>query len=928
MKNLLFLISFIVVTYSYGQKRIIDYTAFNDWKSLSSAKLSTTGKFLSYEIKPHRGDGYLYLVNTETLTVDSFYRAKSANFSFDSDYLVFTITPGFDTLRNCELNKIDKKKWPKDTLAVYNLETKTLTKFENIKSHSLGEKSNWIVTLSNENGVSQDKSAKKKKAKKKKRKKKAEVKESKTDGKELTLWNPINNVKHTFKDVTSFALSEKGNSLAFTTQRDDSSTFNFLNTSTSELNSTKQKYNTIKGLSFSKDENWVAVFTSNDTVKTKQFDIQLYNCLEHKLSLIVDSTIQNLAVGKAVSENESLRFSEDGSKLYFGIADRIKPEVKDSLLVDEKPKLDIWLYSETRLQSQQLYSLKEDLKKTDPCVYHLATQKSVVLADDTLTLKIDLKNTSPIVLAYSSEPYSLAYQWDMSEKEDVYIVELESGKKELLKKEVRYSIPMSSRADYFVTYDLEKQNYNALNIQTRESFCLTCGHDSIIWSGDINGMPMDAYPEGYFGWNKDGSILYLKSRYDLYAYNFNTNQLSSVTNYIGRRQQIEFSPRKWQNDSSFIDLNNVYFIGLDKRTKGSHIYDFENNQLTKRLYLDKTIAEIEKAKNADVVFYRSMTVSEYPEIQLTTTNFMSPKMVSKTNPNQDEFNWASVELVKWKSYKGLELEGLLYKPEDYDSTKSYPMIVYYYETYSDKLHNYYSPRPTASIVFPTEYASAGYFIFIPDIRYEIGHPANSAYDCIMSGTDKMLKLYPAIDSTRMGLQGQSWGGYQTAQLITMTTRYKAAMAGAPVSNMFSAYGGIRWGSGVNRQFQYEKTQSRIGKTIWEAPELYVENSPLFHLPKVQTPLLIMHNDGDGAVPWYQGIELFTGMRRLGKPCWLLNYNDDDHNLMKNANRIDLSIRMRQFFDFYLNNKSAPIWLLEGIPAVKKGEELRYDLDKN
>ena len=130
---------------------------------------------------------------------------------------------------------------------------------------------------------------------------------------------------------------------------------------------------------------------------------------------------------------------------------------------------------------------------------------------------------------------------------------------------------------------------------------------------------------------------------------------------------------------------------------------------------------------------------------------------------------------------------------------------------------------------------------------------------------------------------------------------------------------------TQRQFQYEKTQSRIGKTIWEAPELYVENSPLFHLPKVNTPLMIMHNDGDGAVPWYQGIELFTGMKRLGKPCWLLNYNGDDHNLMKNANRMDLSIRMRQFFDHYLRDQPAPDWLINGVPALDKGENYRLEL---
>ena len=241
------------------------------------------------------------------------------------------------------------------------------------------------------------------------------------------------------------------------------------------------------------------------------------------------------------------------------------------------------------------------------------------------------------------------------------------------------------------------------------------------------------------------------------------------------------------------------------------------------------------------------------------------------------------------------------------------------------MHSHYVPKPTASIIFPTEYASAGYVVLIPDIRYKPGHPALSAYDCIMASTDAALKKYPNIDEKRMGLQGQSWGGYQTAQLVTMTTRYRAAMAGAPVSNMFSAYGGIRWGSGMNRQFQYERTQSRIGKTIWEAPALYVENSPLFGLPNVQTPLLIMHNDGDGAVPWYQGIELFMGMKRLGKPVWMLNYNDDDHNLMKDANRIDLSIRMRQFFDYYLLDAKAPKWLIEGVPAIDKGKDYGLDL---
>ena len=182
-----------------------------------------------------------------------------------------------------------------------------------------------------------------------------------------------------------------------------------------------------------------------------------------------------------------------------------------------------------------------------------------------------------------------------------------------------------------------------------------------------------------------------------------------------------------------------------------------------------------------------------------------------------------------------------------------------------------------------------------------------------------------IDGANIGIQGQSWGGIQVAQLITMTDMFKAAWAGAPVANMTSAYGGIRWGSGVTRQFQYEKTQSRIGATLWERPDLYIANSPLFHLPKVKTPLVIMHNDADGAVPWYQGIELFTGMRRLGKKVWMLNYNGEDHNLVQRINKKDISIREQQYFDWLLKGEKPPKWIVDGIPAVKKGKDWGLEL---
>jgi len=184
-----------------------------------------------------------------------------------------------------------------------------------------------------------------------------------------------------------------------------------------------------------------------------------------------------------------------------------------------------------------------------------------------------------------------------------------------------------------------------------------------------------------------------------------------------------------------------------------------------------------------------------------------------------------------------------------------------------------------------------------------------------------LKKNPWVDGKHIGIQGQSWGGYQVAYLITQTNMYAAAWAGAPVANMTSAYGGIRWGTGILRQFQYEKTQSRIGSTLWERPDLYIKNSALFSLPSVKTPLVIMANDADDAVPWYQGIEMFSGMRRLGKKVWMLTYNGEAHNLVERKNRKDIQIREQQFFDYMLKGDKPAKWITEGVPAVMKGRDL-------
>lgn len=245
------------------------------------------------------------------------------------------------------------------------------------------------------------------------------------------------------------------------------------------------------------------------------------------------------------------------------------------------------------------------------------------------------------------------------------------------------------------------------------------------------------------------------------------------------------------------------------------------------------------------------------------------------------------------------------------------MIVNFYERSSNRLNQHRAPYPGRSTINYSFYASRGYVIFNPDVPYTVGYPGESAEKAVISGTLAMIDE-GYIDKDRIGVQGHSWGGYQIAHLITRTNIFRCAESGAPVVNMFSAYGGIRWGSGLSRMFQYENTQSRIGGTIWDYPTRYIENSPIFFLDKIETPVLILHNDEDGAVPWYQGIEFFVGLRRLGKPAWLLNYNGEPHWPVKRQNRLDFNVRMQQFFDHYLKDAPLPIWMEQGVSPIEKG----------
>jgi dipeptidyl aminopeptidase/acylaminoacyl peptidase len=917
---------FILQSTVAQDKKRINQDSYFEWSSVSGQHISTNGNYIWYSKKHLWANDTVEIIDNIANKTLSFARAKSLSMDFNEQFASYTLVNDYDSTKKLELDEVPRKKWPQDTTIIFSFKNDTSKQFVDVDGVYFGDEGGeWLLIHRSKDFKLPVTPSKKKKCKLFKKKNKAEIIEDKELGTILTLYNPTKDSMYHIQNVAATGVNFYGDKAYYSqtyTVRDsiDSTAISVLDLNTMSSNVIYENQGVAEGFSFDRSGNQFVFYASLDTGDYKKF--QIYRYASESTEMIIDSVLNSFASHQSVSNNASLQFSRDGKRLFFGVGNRPFDPGKDTIIKSEKYKLDLWSWTDGRMMPQQLLSAKRDKKSSADFVYNIKSKSIIQIQDTSLN---NVKYYNHRNSAYALELSQVNYLKEMTYDYwyfDYLRVDLNTGEKDtLLMHSLGYNGNLSPSGKFLTYFQISDSAWYLLDIDAGETANLTGSINDRFYAKNWD-MAQGISPSGRVYWTEGEQSVLVFSQSDLWVVPVNGGKPYRFTK--GKETDSRFSYLRLDMDEVYINFNKGFYLkSFNEKTKQESVWHYGVNGIERLMIEDAKVFSIKKAKNAEQVIFKKMTFTSYPDLFQTDLTFKKHKQITDVNPQQDLYNWGTVELVHWLDYKGDSVEGLLYQPENLDTSKKYPMIVYYYDRSSDGLHNYSPPRPSASVIHPTEYVSNGYTVFIPNISYEIGHPANSAYNAIMSGTDFVLENYKHIDSTKMGLQGQSWGGYQTAQLITMTNRYAAAMAGAPVSNMISAYGGIRWGSGLSRAFQYETGQSRIGTSIWKAPELYIENSPIFHLHKVNTPLLIMHNDGDGAVPWYQGIEMFSGLRRLNKPSWLLNYNDDQHNLMKIGNRMDLSKRMMQFFDYYLQEQGAPEWLIYGLPAIYKGEKTGY-----
>lgn len=914
-------------------KRPLSHDDVGDWDMISTSTISNNGAWTLWQVGPDGKDQRLHVRGGENDTTWTIERAEKARFTASSEFMVFQRVPAVDSVRALKLAETDTSDLPEDSLGVLHLASGVVTLLAaNARFELPEEGDSWIAYLidfpeadsSDTSDAGTEGSDEKAPGKN----------ESEEDQKRLVILNLTTWDESSVSAVLDFAFSKTGNLLVYTrTVEPDSISGLFAIRPGQEIEiPIMSRAGSISEFVIDEEGSQVAFIYNpqdDDDVATDA-GLFLSDITKGESRQIASKNNPAFEEGWWISDKRKPSFSKSGNRIYFGTAPPPLPAINDTtMLQEERMDLDIWAWTDPLLQPQQIKRAESETDRTYLAMYDRMADRLVQLASVLVPdVTVADEGDGSFALGRSTLPYLMLSSWDSPRYYDAYGVNVMTGEKILLLNKIQDTPRLSPGGKYIYWWDRDSLVWRTRgmedDIETNVTRLITLRLDN-----ELHDWPYKPNSYGDAGWTDNDEWFLLYDKYDIWAVDPIADRAPvNITNGKGRETDTRY--RIIRTDSESPTMNADKDLLLSSFHFGSKKAGFSTDRVRGEtppfdfLLSEHRYSTPEKAKDADFYLYTRESYADFPDVWISDTKFKKPRRLSFENPQQSQFSWGSVEPVSWTSVDGEKLEGMLFKPDEFDPNRKYPMVVNFYEKNSESLFRHRRPYFHRSTLNYTYYVSRGYLIFVPDIPYKVGYPGESAMNAVMPGISALIDK-GFVDRHRIGAMGHSWGGYQIAYMVTQTNLFAAAVAGAPVSNMTSAYGGIRWGSGMSRMFQYERTQSRIGGSLWEYPLRYIHNSPIFQADKIETPLMWQHNDHDGAVPWYQGIELFVALRRLQKPAWMLNYNGADHWVQKLHRRKDFNIRMQQFFDHYLKGVPAPEWMVAGIPGVMKNRTLGLEL---
>lgn len=913
-------------------KKAITQDTYDQWRTISGASLSPDGRWVAYTVSPVVGEGELIVRATGATTeykaargftgrpqlmpaADSSaqFSAQPAQFSANSQFVAFTIYPPRADVERARGRRGTPA--PRNGMGLVNVADGTVMRVANVRSFRMARNGGRFLAYQLEDTAAARPAAGATPAS-------ASPAGPRRDyGSTLVLRELASGTETRIEGVTSYNFDEKEQWLGYTvTTRDGANNGAFVRAlGTGAVSTLLAGQASYRGMNFDRVGSQV-VLVSDVADSTPRPRFSLYHAsLTPAKGVAITArrlvTPADVPAGLLVADRGQVGFTRDGSAIVFALGNVPQDSIPADSLLD-KAVYDLWHWKDAQIMPQQKVTAARDRNRTYTALYTLASKKWTQLAND--SLRVVVSNDGRRVLGINSLEYAIPQFWGEGAV-DAYLINPLTGARTLVAKGIDGNPQLSPNASYVTWF--ENGQWVAYATATGRKVVLT-EKVPVKFLNEEFDSPDIPPPYGLGGWTTGDKRVLVYDRFDVWEIDpAGVAAPRNLTDGAGRRAGMTFRVVNLDRDDPFIDPAEPLLLrAVDTLTKATGFYRDRvgvDAAPEKLVMGDRNYGGLQKARSAEQYLLTQSTFREFPDLW-TGGSIATTTKISNANPQDIEYPRGSVELVSWLNTDGVPLRGLLYKPENFDAAKQWPMIVYYYEKLTDGLHNYQAPSGR-NTVNPLVYNSLGYVVFMPDIVYTDGQPGPSAAKSIIPGVQALIQR-GFIDAKRVGITGQSWGGYQTNYLITVTNMFAAAVPNATVVNMTSAYGGIRWQSGLARAFQYEHTQSRIGGSLWEYPERFIENSPLFRLDRVTTPVLFMANDNDGAVPWYQGIEFYVAMRRLQKEAYMVVYNGDEHNPTKRANQKDIDRKMQDFFAVKLLGAEPPSWMVRGIPFLEKGRD--------
>lgn len=888
MKHLILLMVFIpIVGFVFGQggsmptsKLTIDTPVFFNWPTLEDwpfAAISNNGQFVLYNTHNIPAGTYNLMVQAlNSCQKIVLPEVQKAVFTSDSRYVI-SMHPG-DSL--CLLTLQDNIKTYLTGIIDFQLFTRTDVE--------------WLVYI---------------------------VKEPE---RKLVLMNVRTGAKTTYNNVDSYLLSENGHSLVLQTILgiDGSHSIKWVDLLTNgdrEIWKGKHEDNLV----LNKDGTQLAFLVQDSSVASKT--LWLYRRSQAKAEATTTNGLTTLPENMILEAIQG--FSNDGSKLFVQLSPSSQHKKKTSTTVP----LNIWSYTDARLQSQQL----QELRLNPPCylaVFDIETSKfrRLQFEDETIADQTD----SLLLLTFRRGEFTERY-WNQAARGASYLAEVQTGK--------RTQLPISQpefscQRKYVIgygpedTWDRDLYVYETAkgtirNITSKMPIPQYDNEFQVLSDQKSRGLTLAA-------WLSNEAAVFVYDRYDIWQVDPTGAQLPlNLTNGRKNKWRYRFAKQHIPGGIPTTSYSPLILLGFNEATKQNGFfkltlgttkgpellfagdYHFESFPGTGTSYLLK-------ARDTNVYLVKRESAAESANI-FVTSDFKSFTQLSEIQPEKS-VNWLTTELITFNTLDSIPSQAILYKPENFDTTKKYPLIIQYYEKKSDELNLYRKPVVSngGELDIPW-FVSRGYLVLLPDIQYKIGGPGPSALKAVEGAANFMIKR-PYVDKQHIGIQGHSFGGYETNYIVAHSSVFAAAVAGSGICNLVSDFGNV-WPSDASRQEYWEIGNGRIGTTPWENPGSYVKNSPIFNIGNITTPILMLQNRNDKNVHFEEGLQFFTGLRRAGKRCWMLEYDNGGHGVWGDDYK-DYLFRMTQFFDHYLKGAPAPKWMTRGVPASLKGIDSGLDLD--